>query len=84
MELDWREWDRIGGNGVELGERGRTRGELGRTGAGTGSDWGRNEVGLGGTGSDWAGMGVGLAGRTRGVELGYKRGGQIIWPHSLP
>ena len=37
-----------------------------------------------GTGVELAGNGVGLVGRTRGVGLGYKKRGQLIWPHSLP
>ena len=79
----------MGGNGVGLGGTGSDWGDgvgLGGNGVGLGgtwSDWGErgqtggNEVGLGGNG-------VELGGRNGGVGRGYKRKGQLIWPHSLP
>ena len=81
---DWGERGRTRGNGVGLwgtgsdwGGTGSDCGERGRTGGETGSDWVGTVVGL-------AGNEVGLVGRTGGVGLGYKRRGQLIWPHSLP
>ena len=64
-------------NGVGQEERGRTWG-------GTRSDCGERGWTGRGTGSDWEGNGVRLVDRTGGVGLGYKRRGQLIWPHSLP
>ena len=84
---------RIGGNKVGLAGNGvRLAGnEVGL--GGTGSNWG-NGIGLGGNGVGLGGNGVGLGGnggwiggergQTGGVGLGYKRRGQLIWPHSLP
>ena len=85
------EWDRTGREqGRTREERGRTGGERGQT-RGNGVGLGKNGIGLegergrtgGGTGSDW-GNGVGLGARIGGVGQGYKRRGQLIWPHSLP